>query len=157
MSSRWWQFFNRKYWELSSYVESVVSPTSKLERTILVIEWEPSDVNLTGGFEDAWSTKLEWPRVVSTWDDLTWWYVGAEPSTGDHDVGLIGPIKGLTCTAIYVKLKQDPVVLRCLEYIDKYIIYFPLGVNISISPRYRKSLFIQNFPIYIWGWNSGYW
>ena len=45
--------------ELSSYVESVVSPASKLERTILVIEWEPSDVNLTGGFEDAWNKELE--------------------------------------------------------------------------------------------------
>ena len=43
---------------MSSYVESVVSPASKLERTILVIEWEPSDVNLTGGFEDAWRNKI---------------------------------------------------------------------------------------------------
>lgn len=43
---------------MSSYVESVVSPASKLERTILVIEWEPSDVNLTGGFEDSWEQQV---------------------------------------------------------------------------------------------------
>ena len=33
------------------YLESIVGPASKLHITILVIEGEPSNVNLTGGFE----------------------------------------------------------------------------------------------------------
>ena len=35
----------------SSYLKSIVGPASKLHITILIIEREPSDVNLTGGFE----------------------------------------------------------------------------------------------------------
>ena len=37
---------------------------------------------------------------------LTWRYVGAETSAGDHDIGLIGPIKRLACTAIYLALNK---------------------------------------------------
>ena len=33
------------------YLETIIRPTSKLHITILVIEGEPSNVNLTGGFE----------------------------------------------------------------------------------------------------------
>ena len=33
------------------YLKSIVGPASKLHITILIIEREPSDVNLTGGFE----------------------------------------------------------------------------------------------------------
>ena len=35
----------------SFYLESIVGPASKLHITILVIEGEPSNVNLTSGFE----------------------------------------------------------------------------------------------------------
>ena len=37
---------------LGSYVESVVGPAPELQLAILVVKGEPSDVYLTGGFED---------------------------------------------------------------------------------------------------------
>ena len=36
-----------------TYIESVVCPTSKLQLAILVVEWEPGDVDLTRGLEDT--------------------------------------------------------------------------------------------------------
>ena len=37
----------------STHIKSVVSPASKLEIAILVVEGKPSDVYLAGGLEDA--------------------------------------------------------------------------------------------------------
>ena len=45
-------------------------------------------------------------KVAKEGGALTWWYVGAEPSAGDHDVCLIGSIKRLACTAIYSTLNK---------------------------------------------------
>ena len=42
---------NKKLKIIDKYLKSVVGPASKLHITILVIEGEPSNVNLTGGFE----------------------------------------------------------------------------------------------------------
>ena len=64
-----------------NYLKPVVGPTSELHLTILIIEGEPSDVDLTGGHEDA------------RWD------VGALSLVGDHHVGWVGSVKGFTCTA----------------------------------------------------------
>ena len=46
------------------YLKSIVGPASKLHITILVIEGEPSDVNLTGGFEYS-RRNISTPALVS--------------------------------------------------------------------------------------------
>ena len=35
------------------YLKSIVGPASELHITILIIEWEPSNVNLTSRFENS--------------------------------------------------------------------------------------------------------
>ena len=46
------------------YLETIIRPTSKLHITILVIEWEPGDINGTGGHEDPWREDLDLVGVV---------------------------------------------------------------------------------------------
>ena len=65
------------------YLKSIVGPASKLHITILVIEGEPSDINLTGGFEYS-------RRNIST------------PSlVGHHDVSWESSIKLLISAEMY--------------------------------------------------------
>ena len=53
----------------TTYLKSIVGPASKLHITILVIEREPSDVNLTCGFEYSW-------RNISTTSCVCHHYIG---------------------------------------------------------------------------------
>ena len=64
----------------TQYLESVVRPTAKLHVAVLVVEGEPGDVNLAGGFEDA-------GRDVS-----------ALAGVGHHDVGGVSSVEGLVST-----------------------------------------------------------
>ena len=64
-----------------SYLESIISPASKLHITVLIIKWEPGDVYLAGGLEDAWRD------------------VGAAPSVSHHHIGGEGPVKLLVSAA----------------------------------------------------------
>ena len=57
----------------TTYLKSIVGPASKLHITILVIEREPSDVNLTCGFEYSW-------RNISTTSCVCHHYIGWEGS-----------------------------------------------------------------------------
>ena len=66
----------------ATHLQPVVGPAAKLHLAVLVIKWEPGDVNLTGRLEDAW------------------WDVGTDTLASHHHVGRIGPIKGLTGAAI---------------------------------------------------------
>ena len=63
-----------------THIKPIVCPAAKLHLAVLVIKREPSDVNLTGGLEDAW------------------WDVGALPITCDHHISLISSIKSFTGT-----------------------------------------------------------
>jgi hypothetical protein len=59
------------------YLEPIVGPAAELHLTVLIVEGEPCDVDLTGGHEDAGGD------------------VGAEPLAGHHHVGRVGPVKCL--------------------------------------------------------------
>lgn len=59
----------------SYYLKTVVSPTTKLHIAILVIEWEPRDVDLTCTFED------------------TRWHIQARTVVPHHHVCLIGAVE----------------------------------------------------------------
>ena len=52
------------------YLKSIVGPASKLHITILVIEGEPSDINLTGGFEYS-RRNISTPSLVGH-HDVSW-------------------------------------------------------------------------------------
>ena len=65
----------------STHIKSVVSPASKLEIAILVVEGKPSDVYLAGGLEDA-------RRDIS-----------ASSAACHNYVRLIRPVKRFACTA----------------------------------------------------------
>ena len=73
---------NTEHGRVFAHLEPVVSPATELHLAVLVIKWEPGDVYLTGGLEDAW------------------WDVGTDTLASHHHVGRIGPIKGLTGAAI---------------------------------------------------------
>ena len=45
-----------------AHVKPVVSPTSKLDGAMLVVEGEPSDVNLAGGLQSEIFTQQRWER-----------------------------------------------------------------------------------------------
>lgn len=62
------------------YLESIVSPASKLHITSLFIKWEPSNVNFAGGLEDARGD------------------VGTHALVGHHNVSVVCSIKGFVCT-----------------------------------------------------------
>ena len=64
------------------YLETIIGPASKLHITILVIKWEPGDINGTGRHEDARRN------------------VGAETLVSHHHVGWKGRIESLTGTRI---------------------------------------------------------
>ena len=66
-----------------AHVKPVVSPTSKLDRAVLVVEGEPSDVNLTGGFEYS-RRNIGTPTLVS-----------------HHHVGWVGSIELLVSAETY--------------------------------------------------------
>ena len=72
-------------WGLSqihfSYLESIISPASKLHITVLIIKWEPGDVYLAGWLEDARG------------------YVGAAAPVCHHHIGGEGPVKLLVSAA----------------------------------------------------------
>ena len=75
------------------YLKSIVGPASKLHITILVIEGEPSDINLTGGFEYS-------RRNIST------------PSlVGHHDVSWESSIKLLISAEMYSDFYTGKMVL----------------------------------------------
>ena len=71
-------------WGLSqihfSYLESIISPASKLHITSLFIKWEPSNVNFAGGLEDARGD------------------VGTHALVGHHNISVVCTIKGFVCT-----------------------------------------------------------
>ena len=67
-----------------SYLESIISPASKLHITVLIIKWEPGDVYLAGGLEDAGRD------------------VGAAARVRHHHVGRVGPVKLLVSAAHFV-------------------------------------------------------
>ena len=52
------------------YLESIICPASKLHITILVVEGEPSDINLTGGFEYS-RRNISTPSLVGH-HDVSW-------------------------------------------------------------------------------------
>ena len=65
---------------LYNYLKTIIGPTSKLHITILVVKWEPGDVDRAAGHEDAG------------------WDVGAKSLVGHHYVGRVGRVKGFTGT-----------------------------------------------------------
>ena len=93
------------------YLETIIRPTSKLHITILVIEWEPGDINGTGGHEDPWREDLDLVGVVEECYCVTWWNVSAEPLVGHHHVGRVGRVKSFTGTRIidYCSRERDRV------------------------------------------------
>ena len=62
------------------YLEPVICPATKLHVTILVVKWEPGDVNGTGGHEDAGRN------------------VGAQTFVSNHHVGRVGCIESFAGT-----------------------------------------------------------
>ena len=62
------------------YLESVVSPAAEFHVAVLVVEWEPGDVNLASRLEDS-------RRNVS-----------ALPGVRHHHVRRVGAVKGLVGT-----------------------------------------------------------
>lgn len=67
------------------YLKSVVSPTTKFHKAILVIEWKPRDVNFACTFE------------------YTGWYIHTCTVVSDYHVGLICTIKFLVSTVVINK------------------------------------------------------
>ena len=63
-------------------LESIVCPAAELHITILVIKWEPSDINWAGRHEDARRN------------------VGAETLVSHHHVGRVGRIESFAGTKI---------------------------------------------------------
>ena len=57
------------------YLKSIVSPASEFHFAALVIEWEPCNVNRTGGFEHSWRN------------------IGAKALACHHDICRIGWVK----------------------------------------------------------------
>ena len=66
-----------------THLESVIRPAAKLHVAVLVVEGEPSDVDLAGGLEDAGGD------------------VGAAPRVCHDHIGREGAIKLLISTEIF--------------------------------------------------------
>ena len=70
-----------------TYFVAIVGPAAKLHVAVLVVEWEPSDVDLAGGLEDARRD------------------VGQHPSVPDHNLDWISAVK---CFVGAAKHTQKP-------------------------------------------------
>ena len=90
-----------------SNLKSIIGPAPKLHLTVLVVKWEPSDVNWTGGFENTWIIRFYSLEVLRIKKCFTGRDVGALASTGHHHVGLVSRVErfaGTETTNIKLKL-----------------------------------------------------
>ena len=113
-----------------TYFVAIVGPAAKLHVAVLVVEWEPSDIDLAGGLEDARRD------------------VGQHPSVPDHNLDWISAVKSFVGAAKHTQKTTQFQICWPICLATKY----------SLMRNWHNVLYVgSRFLRELWrGWVSSY-